>query len=284
MTWHTFYSKRLYLWISNQNPEMKSIPIYQVDAFTNGPFTGNPAAVCILTEPVTEETMQKIAMENNLSETAFITRGKDEWLIRWFTPVEEVDLCGHATLASAFVVLNILEPQSEEVIFRSRVMGHLIVRRRGDMLELDFPVDQTADCELPAFISESLGAAPLESYMGRSNYMLIYKTEAEIRQMKPDFRKLAQTKSRGVIVSAPGDEVDFVSRFFCPQIGIDEDPVTGSAHTTLTSYWSARLGKLSLKAKQLSARGGYLECTLNGDRTLISGQALIYLKGEITIN
>lgn len=263
---------------------MKTIPIYQVDAFTHGPFTGNPAAVCILTEPVTEETMQKIATENNLSETAFITRGKDEWLIRWFTPVEEVDLCGHATLASAYVVLNILEPQSEEVVFRSRVMGHLTVRRRGDGLELDFPVDQTEKCELPAFISESLGTAPLESFMGRSDYMLVYKSEADISKMKPDFRKLAQTKSRGVIVTAPGDEVDFVSRFFCPQIGIDEDPVTGSAHTTLTPYWSAHLGKLSLKARQLSARGGYLECILSGDRILISGHATLYLKGEIFIN
>ncbi|MDM8003872.1 MAG: PhzF family phenazine biosynthesis protein [Bacteroidota bacterium] len=263
---------------------MKSLPIYQVDAFTQGPFTGNPAAVCILTEPVTEETMQKIAMENNLSETAFITRGKDEWLIRWFTPVEEVDLCGHATLASAFVVLNLLEPQSEEVIFRSRVMGLLRVRRRGDMLELDFPVDRTEKCDLPGFISEALGKDPIESYLGRGDYMLVYNSESDIRHMKPDFRKLAQTKSRGVIVTAPGDEVDFVSRFFCPQIGIDEDPVTGSAHTTLTPYWSARLGKLSLKAKQLSARGGYLECTLGGDRTFISGHALMYLKGEIIIN
>lgn len=263
---------------------MKTIPIYQVDAFTHGPFTGNPAAVCIMTEPVTGETMQKIAMENNLSETAFITRGKDEWLIRWFTPVEEVDLCGHATLASAFVVLNILEPHSEEVIFRSRVMGLLTVRKRGDLLELDFPVDHAAKCELPAFISESLGAAPVESWLGRSDYMLIYKSESDILQMKPDFRKLAQTKSRGVIVTAPGDTVDFVSRFFCPQIGIDEDPVTGSAHTTLTPYWSVRLGKLSLKARQLSARGGYLECTLHGDRTRISGRALLYLKGEIINN
>ena len=263
---------------------MKTIPIYQVDAFTCGPFTGNPAAVCILTEPVTGETMQKIAMENNLSETAFITRGKDEWLIRWFSPVEEVDLCGHATLASAFVVLNILEPHSEEVIFRSRVMGLLTVRKRGDLLELDFPFDHAVKCELPAFISESLGAAPVESWLGRSDYMLIYKSESDILQMKPDFRKLAQTKSRGVIVTAPGDTVDFVSRFFCPQIGIDEDPVTGSAHTTLTPYWSARLGKLSLRAKQLSSRGGYLECTLRDERTLISGRAVLYLKGEITIN
>lgn len=263
---------------------MKSIQIFQVDAFTHGPFTGNPAAVCILTEPVTEDTMQKIAMENNLSETAFITRGKDEWLIRWFTPMEEVDLCGHATLASAFVVLNILEPMSEEVIFRSRVMGHLTVRKKGELLELDFPVDRPVKCDLPEFISESLGAAPDESYLGRSDYMLIYRNESDIRMMKPDFRKLSQAGSRGVIVTAPGDAVDFVSRFFCPQIGIDEDPVTGSAHTTLTPYWSARLGKHSLKARQLSSRGGYLECTLRGDRTLISGHAVLYLIGEITIN
>ncbi len=262
---------------------MKPIQLFQVDAFTHGPFTGNPAAVCILTEPVTEETMQKIAMENNLSETAFITRGRDEWLIRWFTPAEEVDLCGHATLASAFVVMNILEPQSEKVIFRSRVMGHLTVRKKGDLLELDFPVDHPAECDLPAFISESLGIAPVESYMGRSDYMLIYNDESDIRMMRPDFRKLAQAGSRGVIVTAPGETVDFVSRFFCPQIGIDEDPVTGSAHTTLTPYWSARLGKTSLKAKQLSSRGGYLECTLAGDRVRIAGTALLYLKGEICL-
>ncbi|MCU0459724.1 MAG: PhzF family phenazine biosynthesis protein [Bacteroidales bacterium] len=262
---------------------MKTIPIFQVDAFTHGPFTGNPAAVCVLTDPVTEDTMQKIAMENNLSETAFITRGKDEWLIRWFTPAAEVDLCGHATLASAFVVLNLLEPQSEKVIFRSRVMGHLIVRRKNNLLELDFPVDNPAKCVLPQFISESLGGAPMESYMGRSDYMLVYGSESEIRQMKPDFRGLSQTESRGVIVTAPGDSVDFVSRFFCPQIGIDEDPVTGSAHTTLTPYWSGRLGKKHLEAQQLSSRGGLLLCTLDGDRVHIAGSALLYLKGEIFV-
>lgn len=260
---------------------MKTIPIFQVDAFAEAPFTGNPAAICVLTDPVTEETMQKIAMENNLSETAFITRGKDEWLIRWFTPVAEVDLCGHATLASAYVVMNFLEPQSEKVVFRSRVMGHLTVRKRGDLLELDFPVDNPAQCELPPFISESLGAVPSETWMGRSDYMLVYGSESEIRHMKPDFRSLSQTESRGVIVTAPGDTVDFVSRFFCPQIGIDEDPVTGSAHTTLTPYWSARTGKKILAALQLSARGGLLECTLEGDRVRIAGSAIIYLRGEI---
>jgi len=260
---------------------MKSIPIYQVDAFTDGPFTGNPAAVCILTEPVTEEIMQKIALENNLSETAFITHGNGEWLIRWFTPASEVDLCGHATLASAYIVLNLLEPQNNRVIFRSRVMGHLYVSRKDDFLELDFPADPAVKCDLPSLISESLGVRPVEWFTGRSDYLLIYRSESEIQQMRPDFRKLAQAESRGVIVTAPGDSVDFVSRFFCPQIGIDEDPVTGSAHTTLTPYWSGRLGKTTLTARQLSPRGGYLECTMHGERTLIAGKALLYLKGEI---
>jgi len=260
---------------------MKKIPVYQVDAFTHGPFTGNPAAVCVLADPVTAETMQKIAMENNLSETAFITRGNDEWLIRWFTPETEVDLCGHATLASAFVVLNILEPHSSEVIFRSRVMGHLTVRRRGDLLELDFPADTLRECELPPILGESLGINPSECHTGRSDYLLLYGSEEDILALKPDFRMLAGTNARGVIVTAPGKDVDFVSRFFCPGVGIDEDPVTGSAHTTLTPFWSERLKKDHLTARQLSSRGGYLECALEGDRTLIAGRASLYLTGEI---
>jgi len=259
------------------------IPIFQVDAFAHGPFTGNPAAVCILTDPVTEETMQNIAMENNLSETAFITRGNGEWLIRWFTPAAEVDLCGHATLASAFVVLNILEPQSDVVIFRSRVMGLLTVRKKGDLLELDFPSDTLHETDLPAVIRESLGKTPKESHIGRSDYLLLFGSEDEILSLKPDFRMLAATEARGVIVTAPGKEVDFVSRFFCPGIGIDEDPVTGSAHTTLTPFWSARLGKKSMTARQLSARGGVLECRLAGDRTLIAGRTSLYLEGKILI-
>lgn len=259
------------------------ISIYQVDAFAHGPFTGNPAAVCVLTHPVTEETMQNIAMENNLSETAFITRGNGEWLIRWFTPLAEVDLCGHATLASAFVVLNILEPQSEAVTFRSRVMGLLTVRKKGDLLELDFPTDILRKTELPAVIRESLGKAPVECHTGRTDYLLLYGSEDDILALKPDFRMLAATEARGVIVTAPGKEVDFVSRFFCPGIGIDEDPVTGSAHTTLTPFWSARLGKNSMTARQLSARGGVLDCTLDGDRTRIAGRAILYLEGKLLI-
>jgi PhzF family phenazine biosynthesis protein len=262
---------------------MKTIPIYQVDAFTRGPFTGNPAAVCVLKDPVTEETMQNIAMENNLAETAFITRGKDEWLIRWFTPATEVDLCGHATLASAFVVLNILEPQNEVVVFRSRVMGTLNVRKKGELLELDFPTDDLRECAVPDLVRESLGNSPLESYMGRSDYLLLYGSESDILTMKPDFRKLAAAEGRGVIVTAPGSDVDFVSRFFAPQAGIDEDPVTGSAHTTLTPFWSARFVKKTLTARQLSARGGFLVCTLAENRTLIAGSAQLYLKGEIYV-
>ncbi|MFO7575462.1 MAG: PhzF family phenazine biosynthesis protein [Bacteroidales bacterium] len=262
---------------------MKPIPIYQVDAFASGPFTGNPAAVCILTEPVTEEIMQNIAMENNLAETSFITRGSNEWLIRWFTPATEVDLCGHATLASAYVVLNILEPQTDEVVFRSRVMGNLIVRKKGELLELDFPTDKLHECTVPELIRDSIGIAPLESHMGRSDYLLLYGSESDILSMKPDFRKLAQADGRGVIVTAPGSDVDFVSRFFAPQAGIDEDPVTGSAHTTLTPFWAARLGKKTLTARQLSARGGMLTCTLLDGRTLIAGRATLYLKGEIYV-
>jgi PhzF family phenazine biosynthesis protein len=227
--------------------------------------------------------MQNIAMENNLAETAFITRGRCEWLIRWFTPVTEVDLCGHATLASAFVVLNILEPQSDEVVFRSRVMGNLTVRKKDDLLELDFPTDELHECVLTDLIRESIGKSPLESYMGRSDYLLLYGSESDILSMKPDFKKLAAADGRGVIITAPGSDVDFVSRFFAPQAGIDEDPVTGSAHTTLTPFWSTRLGKKAMTARQLSARGGKLECTLAGDRTQIAGTAHLFLKGEIYV-
>ena len=262
---------------------MQPIDIYQIDAFAIRPFTGNPAAVCVLPEWLSDERMQKTAMENNLSETAFIVRDSIGWSIRWFTPETEVDLCGHATLASAFVVLTILHPEESEVVFRSQKMGDLTVRKKSDMLELDFPSDKSESCSLPEILIEGLGKAPLECYKGRSDYLLLYGNESDIINLKPDFSRLAHAGARGVIVTAPGTDVDFVSRFFAPQVGVNEDPVTGSAHTTLTPFWSARLGKISMKAKQHSARGGYLECTLKGDRTLISGHAILYLKGEIFI-
>jgi PhzF family phenazine biosynthesis protein len=262
---------------------MKTLPIYQVDAFTTGPFSGNPAAVCILSGWPADDIMQNIALENNLAETAFIIPQGDDWLIRWFTPATEVDLCGHATLASSYVVMNILQPAMTQVIFHSRYMGALIVRKRGEMLELDFPSDTPEPCKLPEIIRESLDREPLECYKGRSDYLLLYDSESDIVNLVPDFRKLARAEGRGTIVTAPGSDVDFVSRFFVPGAGIDEDPVTGSAHTTLTPFWSERLDKKNLKARQLSARGGYLECSLAGDRTLIAGRAMLYLKGEIYV-
>ena len=262
---------------------MQGIPLYQVDAFTCGQFTGNPAAVCVVNDWLAVELMQKIAMENNLAETAFIVREGNEWLIRWFTPVTEVDLCGHGTLASSFVVMEILEPERQEVTFRTMNMGDLVVRKKGDMLELDFPTDILQKCDLPRLVMESLGKEPVECFVGRSDFLLLFGSEAEILALRPDFRKLAMADGRGIIVTAPGSDTDFVSRFFAPQAGIDEDPVTGSAHTTLTPFWSARLGKTSMTARQLSARRGYLECSLAGDRTLIAGRAMLYLKGEIYV-
>ena len=263
--------------------KMKSIPVFQVDAFTTGPFTGNPAAVCVSAQWLPDDIMQKIAAENNLAETAFIIPAGDDFKIRWFTPLVEVDLCGHATLASGYVVLNHLKPGSKNVTFHSLHSGTLYVLLKGDMLELDFPTDRLTACVLPAVIKESLGIEPAESFLGRSDYLVRLKSEAEVLGVRPDFRRLATADGRGVIITAGGTDVDFVSRFFAPQAGIDEDPVTGSAHTTLTPFWSSRLGKKTMTARQLSARGGYLECTLNGDRTLISGHATLFLKGEILL-
>lgn len=262
---------------------MGGIPFYQVDAFTCGQFTGNPAAVCVLKDWLAVELMQNIAMENNLAETAFIVPEGNEWLIRWFTPVTEVDLCGHGTLASSFVVINILEPERQEVTFHTMNMGDLVVRKKTDMLELDFPTDTLHKCDLPRLVMESLGKEPVECFVGRSDFLLLFGSEAEILALRPDFRKLAMADGRGIIVTAPGSNADFVSRFFAPQAGIDEDPVTGSAHTTLTPFWSVRLGKASMTARQLSARKGYLECTLKGNRTLIAGRAVLFLEGEIFV-
>lgn len=262
---------------------MKSFPLYQVDAFTAGPFTGNPAAVCVNDVWLSDDIMQKIAAENNLAETAFLIPDGNDWKIRWFTPLVEVDLCGHATLASGYVVLNQLKPGSKNVTFHSLHRGILSVAARGDMLELNFPTDIITACVLPPVIKESLDIRPVECFIGRSDYLVLVGSEAEVLGVRPDFRKLGSADGRGVIVTARGTDVDFVSRFFAPQAGIDEDPVTGSAHTTLAPFWSARLGKTTMTARQLSARGGYLECTLNGDRTLIAGRATLFLKGAIYV-
>jgi PhzF family phenazine biosynthesis protein len=256
--------------------------MYQIDAFTDRLFRGNPAAVCPLEQWLPAELMQKIAMENNLAETAFFVRDKDRFKIRWFTPAVEVDLCGHATLASAHAIFQFEGFSGPVVEFDSR-SGILRVRRDGDLLTLDFPADAAAVAETPDGLVAALGTRPLEVYKGRSDYMLVYGTQGEIETMNPDFGSLAKVAARGIIVTAPGEEVDFVSRFFGPQVGINEDPVTGSAHTTLTPYWAARLGKVLLKALQLSKRRGWLQCRLEGDRVEISGQACTYLDGWLHI-
>ncbi|MBM3791142.1 MAG: PhzF family phenazine biosynthesis protein [Acidobacteria bacterium] len=256
--------------------------MYQVDAFTDELFHGNPAAVCPLRQWLTEGQMQSIAAENNLSETAFFVPKVDKYEIRWFTPAVEVDLCGHATLASGYVLFHLEEYAGQVVEFDSR-SGVLAVRRNGDLLTLDFPADPPARVEAPDELLRGLGVRPAEAWRGKSDYMLVFGSQKEIEEMSPDFGLLARVAARGIIVTAEGDDVDFVSRFFGPQSGVNEDPVTGSAHTTLTPYWSARLGKQELRAVQLSRRRGWLQCRMAGNRVEISGQARAYLEGWIEV-
>lgn len=257
--------------------------LYQLDAFADTVFAGNPAAVVPLESWLSDETMQNIADENNLSETCFFIPTENGFHIRWFTPTLEVDLCGHATLAAAYVIFHILNYQQAEISFESR-SGVLKVSRNEDWLTLDFPVDTYQVAVAPPALNESLGElAPFTVFKGKSDYMVVLDSETQLREIKPDILILSTVPTRGIILTAPGDKVDFVSRFFAPQSGIDEDPVTGSAHTTLIPYWAERLGKNSLTARQISARGGYLRCELVGERTLISGQAKLYLSGEINV-
>jgi len=258
------------------------LPIYQVDAFTAELFRGNPAAVCPLPEWIAAETMQKIATENNLAETAFYVRGRERLAIRWFTPAVEVDLCGHATLAAGHVVFVEEGFPGPRIEFDSR-SGILAVRRAGDLLTLDFPADSIAAAAPPAGLVEAMGARPREIYKGKTDYMLVYGSRSDIEALAPDFGLLRKVEARGVIATAPDVDVDFVSRFFAPQVGIDEDPVTGSAHTTLTPFWAARLRKSEMKALQLSRRRGWLAVRSAGDRVEIAGQARLYLRGEIEI-
>lgn len=256
--------------------------IFQADAFATSLFKGNPAAVVPLTEWLSNGILQQIAAENNLSETAFFIPEADHFHIRWFTPKAEVNLCGHATLATAHILFNELNFQAECIKFNSK-SGILTVRKYGDKLQLDFPADLVRPAELNPVFSEAFGIEPLAAFKGRTDYLLLFDSEDSIRKMKPNFHLLKQTDARGIMVTAKGNEVDFVSRFFAPGVGIDEDPVTGSAHTSLVPFWSARLNKTELTALQLSERGGRLWCTLAGDRVLIAGKAVTYLSGEIEI-
>ncbi|MBI2393316.1 MAG: PhzF family phenazine biosynthesis protein [Deltaproteobacteria bacterium] len=261
------------------------LPLHQVDAFASEIFRGNPAAVCPLEAWLPDETMQAIAMENNLSETAFFVREGDAHRIRWFTPVSEVPLCGHATLASAWVLFHALGAPGDEVRLVSK-SGPLSVRRRGELLVLDFPVLPLDRCSAPFGANgaaiDAIGSPPVEVHGREGLLFAVYGDEAQVRALTPDFPVLARADLR-VIVTAPGSDVDFVSRFFAPSEGIDEDPVTGSAHCTLIPYWAERLGKTTLRARQVSRRGGELECALVGDRVHIGGRAVRYLEGTITI-
>ena len=260
------------------------LPIYQVDAFTSTLFGGNPAAVCPLEAWLPDAAMQAIAAENNLAETAFFVREGNGYALRWFTPTVEVDLCGHATLASGHIVFRFIEPKLETVSFRTMKAGTLQVTRRGsEMLEMDFPSRPAAPVEAPKNLLAALGGSPAEVLRAR-DYLVVYGSAAEVAALEPDFVALAKEDCWATIATAPGaNGVDFVSRFFAPAHGINEDPATGSSHCTLTPYWAKRLGKAELEARQLSRRGGALRCTLQGDRVKIAGRAVLYLEGRISV-
>ena len=258
--------------------------IYQIDAFTNQAFGGNPAAVCILDSWLNPELMQKIAQENNLAETAFAVKKDELYEIRWFTPEVEVDLCGHATLATAFVLFHFYELKKNTIQFCSGRSGNLTVNKANNgWLTMDFPSDNLIAIQNIEELDNAIGQVPLKTLKGKTDYMMVYRSQKEIEAIEPNHHLLAQLDIRGVIVTAPGDEVDFVSRFFAPACGIPEDPVTGSAHTSLSPYWAEVLDKTKMTAKQLSKRGGDLVCEYLGERVKISGKAVLYLTGEIDI-
>lgn len=257
------------------------IPLYQIDAFTTELFHGNPAAVCPLEEWLEDDRLQAIAAENNLSETAFFTKKQDHYVLRWFTPVTEVDLCGHATLAAAFVIFNYLDGSLTKVDFSTK-SGTLTVERDGALLSMDFPARPASVCNVPENLMKGLGIEPDEVFLAR-DYFVVYDAEEKIQSLRPEMDRLLDIDGLGVIVTAPGKDVDFVSRFFAPKAGVPEDPVTGSAHCTLIPYWSERLNKKKLHARQLSQRGGELFCENLGDRVKIAGHAVTYLEGSILL-
>lgn len=257
------------------------IPIFQVDAFSDSLFGGNPAAVCPLEEWLDPDLMQSIATENNLSETAFFVKKGKIFELRWFTPAVEVELCGHATLASAHVIFNHLEYEGENVIF-STVSGELRVSQAKGRLTLDFPSTPPSAVDAPGELIRGLGLEPKEVHKSR-DYLALFESEADILSIEPDFSLLKKVDCLGIIITAKGEKCDFVSRFFAPAVGINEDPVTGSAHTTLIPFWAEKLNKNILHAFQLSRRRGELFCELAGDRVKIGGQAVTFLVGEISL-
>jgi PhzF family phenazine biosynthesis protein len=267
---------------STKQEKLMKLPIYQADAFTSELFGGNPAAVIPLEEWLPDGVMQNIAAENNLSETAFFVEEGDSFRLRWFTPAVEVDLCGHATLATSHVLFEELGYEQPTINFNT-LSGVLSVEKSGDRLVMNFPAVEPLQNEAPAILFQALGVERTSEVYKSDDYMVVLNSEQEVANLDPDFRMLNEVDARGIIVTAPGDEVDFVSRFFAPQAGIDEDPVTGSAHTKTTPYWSRKLKKDKLSARQISKRGGELICEMKGDRVEISGEAVTYMKGEITL-
>ena len=260
------------------------LPIYQVDAFTDRVFGGNPAAVMPLPAWLDDATLQAIAMENNLSETAFLVAAEGAYELRWFTPAVEVNLCGHATLAAAHALFEHLDHDGDEVCFQTR-SGELRVRRDGPVLTLDFPATPLVATEVDLAVCKALGAIASEAVISPDNphsVVYVYEFEQDVAALQPDFTALRAASAYCVIATAPGEACDFVSRFFGPQVGIDEDPVTGSAHCALVPYWSQRLGQHKLQARQISPRGGELACELRGSRVFMSGRAVTFMRGVVT--
>jgi PhzF family phenazine biosynthesis protein len=262
---------------------MEKFKIFQVDAFAEKLFTGNPAAVCMLNKWLSNEQMQLIAAENNLAETSFVIPKNKDFEIRWFTPKLEVELCGHATLASAFVLFNHLNYVGNEINFYSKESGVLKVLKKENIFFLDFPTDNLYTNSEFDYLNECIGIRPIEIYKGKTDYIAVLETEEQVANVIPKLQQISKLKSRGLIVTSKGKNVDFVSRFFAPQSGIDEDPVTGSAHTSLIPLWSKKLGKIDMVANQISKRGGKLICSYRDERCLIGGEAKLYMEGEISI-
>jgi PhzF family phenazine biosynthesis protein len=259
------------------------LSIYQVDAFAENVFSGNPAAIIPLENWIDEALMQKIAMENNLSETAFIVKEDEVYQIRWFTPENEVDLCGHATLASAYVIKNFIEPHIAEIEFSTQKVGELKASAKEGMYTLDFPARIPEPCSVPEDLLKSLGTSIAVEILKSRDYFVVLPDEEAVKNIEPDFLLMQQLDTFGVIVTAKGQSADVVSRCFYPGAGINEDPVTGSAHCNIVPYWAQKLGKTKLHCKQLSKRGGSLDCELAGDRVLMTGKCVLFLQGEIDI-
>lgn len=257
------------------------IRFYQVDAFAEKVFEGNPAAICPLYEWLSDTLMQKIAMENNLAETAFFVPSDDEFELRWFTPTTEVNLCGHATLASAYVLFNYLNYEKDTITFNSK-SGKLIVSQSDELITMNFPVEEPIECDIPQAIINAFSTKPIK-VLKCVDYIVVYEDGTDLTQLTPDLDSLKKLDLRGVCITTTDKKYDFVSRFFAPNYGINEDSVTGSAHTQLTPYWAKRLGKNTLSTKQLSLRGGELLCKLDGERVYISGKAVCCIVGEITL-